>query len=94
MLTASPPMAPPPTRNATGTPEPEPERKKQSWTKEIILDDKQQDSLKIAYNIATKAVATSKSDGKMDAEMSFGKAYQAMVAAGMAGQIKRKYRGR
>jgi hypothetical protein len=58
------------------------------------MDSKQQDSLRIAYNVAAKAITNAKSDGKMDAEMSFGKAYQAMVVVGMVQQIKRKYRGR
>ena len=58
------------------------------------MDDKQKESLKVAYNVATKAIANAKSDGKMDAEMSFGKAYQAMVVAGMVQQIRRRYRGR
>jgi hypothetical protein len=48
----------------------------------------------VAYNAATKRIAAATADGKMDAEMAFGKAYQALVTAGMAQQLKRKYRGR
>ena len=76
----SPPKPPPPTRNATATP-PEP-------------DDKKKESLINAYNTATKRIAGGKSDGNMQEEVEFGKAYQALVKAGLVGQIKKKYRGR
>jgi hypothetical protein len=57
--------------------------------------DAKQEALVQKYNAATKALKDNKkSDGSMITESEFGLAYQRLVAAGMAQQIKRKYRGR
>ena len=56
--------------------------------------DKKDEVLINAYNAATKRIAGAKSDGTMQEESEFGKAYQALVKAGLAMQIKKKYRGR
>ena len=57
------------------------------------MDDKQKQSLINTYNTATKKLSNAKSDGSMQVEFEFGKAYQALVDANLAMPLKKKYRG-
>jgi len=53
-------------------------------------DEKQ--SLRSAYNAAWKRVQGSSGKSAQGAESQYGQAYQQLVKAGLAPQIKRKYR--
>ena len=55
-----------------------------------LTDDGQR--LVSAYNAAWKKVATSSGKSAQGAESGYGQAYQALVRAGIAPQIRRKYR--
>jgi hypothetical protein len=56
------------------------------------VDDDEARRLMSAYNAAWKRVSVSTGKTAQGAEAAYGQAYQALVRAGLAPQIKQKYR--